>query len=82
MMGIKLQGIATNKIAEFISSADWSIPFRIDSYLPMPGLPWRAPEIQEVEALREKVKTILPKITCLHGDGGRKELAYEIEKIF
>ena len=35
------------KIAQFIASADRHIPFRIDTYLPIQGLPWRKAETSE-----------------------------------
>lgn len=70
------------KIATFIALVDRSISFRIDAYLPISGLPWRAPEVSELEALRDNVKEILPNTTCLHGESGKKELAYEVERLF
>jgi pyruvate-formate lyase-activating enzyme len=70
------------KIAKFIASVDRHIPFRIDAYLPMPGLPWRAVQTSEIEAVRDRVQEMLPNTTCLHGDYGRKMLAYEIERVF
>jgi len=70
------------KIAEFIASVDRHIPFRIDAYLPMPGPPWRAVKTSEIEAVRDRVREALPNTTCLHGDYGRKMLAYEIERVF
>jgi pyruvate-formate lyase-activating enzyme len=70
------------RIADFIVSVDRSIPFRIDSYLPIQGLPWRAPKVEEIRSLTEKVKRILPNTSCLYGDEGRTELAYEVNRIF
>lgn len=70
------------KIAEFIASVDKNIPFRIDAYVPISGLPWRAPEVFEIESLRDQVKTILPNTTYLHGELGKKELAYSVERVF
>jgi len=69
-------------IAQYIASVDRSIPFRIDAYLPIPGLPWRAPEASELAALKERAKAILPATTCLHGEEGKTELAYEVERLF
>ena len=70
------------KIAELISSVDRNIPFHIDAYWPMPGLPWREPSVREIEALRDRLITILPNTTCLHGKTGGEEVAYEMEEVF
>jgi pyruvate-formate lyase-activating enzyme len=70
------------RIADFIASVDRFIPFRIDSYLPIQGLPWRAPKVEGIQSLTEKVKLILPNTSCLYGDEGRTELAYEVNRIF
>jgi pyruvate formate lyase activating enzyme len=70
------------KIAAFVASVDRELPFRIDAYLPIPGLPWRAPSVGEIESLAEKVKEVLPQATCFYGDQGNTPLAYDIEKIF
>jgi pyruvate formate lyase activating enzyme len=70
------------QIAEFIASVDRLIPMRIDAYLPIQGLPWRAPNIEEIQSLAEKAKRILPNVSCLYGDEGRTELAYGVERIF
>ncbi len=70
------------RIADFIASVDRSIPFRIDAYLPIQDLPWRAPTLKELHSLKDKVKDILPNTSCLHGNDGKTPLAYELEKIF
>ena len=70
------------RIAEFIASVNPSIPFRIDAYLPVQGLPWRSPTIEEIQLLRDRVKHVLPNTSCLYGNEGKTELAYEIERIF
>jgi pyruvate formate lyase activating enzyme len=70
------------RIADFVASVDPEIPFRIDAYLPIQGLSWRAPQAHEIHSLAEKVRYILPNTSCLYGDGGKSELAYEVEKIF
>jgi pyruvate-formate lyase-activating enzyme len=70
------------KIAEFIASIDRNIPFRIDAYLPVEGLPWRAPEPSEIEALMERVKEVVPNTTCFYGDAGKTPLVYEVKAIF
>lgn len=70
------------RIADFIASVDRSIPFRIDAYLPIQGMPWRAPTTEEIQSLKERVKHILPNTSCLYGDEGKTPLAYEVERIF
>jgi pyruvate-formate lyase-activating enzyme len=70
------------KIAGFIASVDPEIPFRIDAYLPVPGECWRIPEIEELEALKDKVCSILPRTTCFHGRRGDEPLVYEVKRVF
>ena len=70
------------KIAEFIASVSRDIPFRIDAYLPIPDLPWEAPEVHQIESIAERVKDILPNTTCFYGDEGSTPLVYEIERIY
>jgi len=70
------------RIAAFVAEVDISLPLRIDAYLPIDGLPWQAPEPVVLEDLAEQARKILPNATCFYGDGGRTELAYEIERIF
>jgi len=70
------------RIADFIASVDPAIPFRIDAYLPIQGLPWRAPQAHEIQLLTEKARCMLPNTSCLYGDEGKTELAYEVERIF
>ena len=70
------------RIADFIASVNPEIPFRIDAYLPIQGLPWRAPQAHEIQSLAGKVKSTLPNTSCLYGDEGKTELAYQVERIF
>jgi len=70
------------KIAEFIASVNPDIPLRIDAYFPVPGEGWRAPEIEEIEKLKERVRAILPNATCFHGRQGDEPLAYQVKRIF
>jgi pyruvate-formate lyase-activating enzyme len=70
------------KIAAFIASINPDIPLRIDAYLPVPGECWRTPEVEELEKLKDRVLTILPRATCFHGKWGDEPLAYEVERIF
>ncbi|MCX5826512.1 MAG: radical SAM protein [Deltaproteobacteria bacterium] len=70
------------RIANFIASVDRTIPFRIDAYLPIQGLPWHAPNVEAIHSLTEKVRRILPNASCLYGDDGKTDLAYMMERIF
>lgn len=70
------------RIARFIASVNSGVPLRIDAYLPVPGLSWRAPTVSEIESLASEVREILPSTTCFFGDRGNTPLAYDIEKIF
>ena len=70
------------RIAYFIASVDRSIPFRIDAYLPIQGLPWHAPNVQDIQSLAEKARRILPNTSCFYGDEGKTDLAYPMERIF
>ena len=70
------------RIADFIASVDRSIPFRIDAYLPIQGLPWHAPNVQDINSLAEKARRILPHTSCFYGDEGKTDLAYPMERIF
>ncbi len=70
------------RIAAFIASVDRSIPLRIDAYLPIQGLPWRVPTPEEMQALADRTKQVLPNTACFYGDKGKTELAYEIERIY
>ncbi len=70
------------KVAAFIASINPDIPFRIDAYLPVPGQPWKVPEIEEIEELKDKISKILPQTTCFHGKQGSEPLVYEVKRIF
>ena len=70
------------RIADYVASIDPAIPFRIDAYLPIQGLPWRAPQAHEIQSLADKARRMLPNTSCLYGDGGKTELAYQVERIF
>jgi pyruvate-formate lyase-activating enzyme len=70
------------KIAGFIASIDTRIPFRIDAYVPIPDLPWESPTVAEITALGERISTIFPHTSYFHGEGGKKELVYPVERLF
>lgn len=67
------------KIAEFISSIDPKIMYRIDGYVPVPGMPWRRPKPKEVERAVTVAKRYLREVSCLRGD---EDLRYEVLNIF
>ncbi len=77
-----VDGVEILQIAEFIASVNRDIPFRIDAYLPIPGLSWKAPDVHQIQSITERVKDILPNTTCFYGDEGTTPLAYEIERIY
>lgn len=70
------------KIAAFVASVDPSIPFRIDAYVPIPGLPWESPAVADIAALAKRVSAILPHTTYFHGERGQKKLAYRVERLY
>jgi molybdenum cofactor biosynthesis enzyme MoaA len=70
------------KIAEAVAEVDPALPLRIDAYLPMPGLPWRAPTEAEIRGLAERVRSVLPNTTWLHGRAGELPLAYGVKRVF
>jgi len=70
------------RVAAFIASVNNDIPLRIDAYFTVPGQPWRVPEVDELERLAKKVRTILPNTNCFHGKYGNEPLAYEVRRIF
>ena len=49
---------------------------------PSPVYPGGPRKFSEIESLRDQVKTIFPNTTHLHGELGKKELAYGVERIF
>jgi pyruvate formate lyase activating enzyme len=52
------------KISEFVASVDQAIPFHITSYIPVPGIPWRSPDRQEMQAAVDTAKKHLTNVTC------------------
>ena len=38
------------KISEYVASVDESIPFHMTGYIPVPGLPWMSPSLEEMKA--------------------------------
>jgi len=43
------------KIEDFIFSIDEKIPLIVDSFLPVPGVPWRRPSLEELENLEAEL---------------------------
>jgi pyruvate formate lyase activating enzyme len=46
------------KIAQYVASVDDCIPFHITGYLPVPGIPWMSPSLDEMKAA--------VKVACSH----------------
>jgi pyruvate formate lyase activating enzyme len=38
------------RISEYIASVDETIPFHITGYIPVPGIPWMSPSLEEMKA--------------------------------
>jgi pyruvate formate lyase activating enzyme len=38
------------RISEYVASIDENIPFHITGYIPVPGIPWMSPSIEEMKA--------------------------------
>ena len=41
------------KISEYVASVDEGIPFHITGYIPVPGIPWTSPSLEEMRAAVE-----------------------------
>lgn len=66
------------KIARFIASVSSDIPYRIDSYIPVPEEPWRRPTSREIEKAVDVARKYLRNVSCLKGD---ESLRYKIMKL-
>lgn len=53
------------KVAQFVSSVDPKIPFRIDAYFPVPECPWRAATNAEVEEAADRARKYMENVTIL-----------------
>jgi pyruvate formate lyase activating enzyme len=51
------------KISEYVASVDESIPFHITGYIPVPGLPWMSPSLEEMEAAVNVARKLLKNVT-------------------
>jgi len=51
------------RIAEFVASVDPAIPFHIIGYIPVPGVPWRRPSLEELVEAVELSREHLSKVT-------------------
>jgi pyruvate formate lyase activating enzyme len=51
------------KIAEFVASVDECIPFHVTSYIPVPGIPWRSPSLEDMKAAVRVVCKHLKNVT-------------------
>ena len=54
------------KIAAFIGSLDWHIPFHVLGYIPVPGAPWRRPTDEEMEEAVAIARRYLDAVTFSH----------------
>ena len=51
------------KIARFIAEVDPQIPFHIIGYMPVQGMPWRSPEHEEMEDVKQTAENYLEEVT-------------------
>ena len=60
-----IEGDEIKTVASFIASVDRSIPYRIDSYVPVPGTSWRQPSGEEIFKAVEQANEHLEKVSCI-----------------
>lgn len=63
---IKLDEI--ERIAQFIASINQKIPFRIDGFTPIQGVPWRSASPKEVIKAVQTAKGYLKNVSCIHSE--------------
>ena len=51
------------RISEYVASVDESIPFHITGYIPVPGIPWTSPSLEEMKAAVEVACKHLKHVT-------------------
>ena len=65
---ILIPGVITldeiERISEYVASVDESIPFHITGYIPVPGIPWKSPSIEESKAAVMVARRHLKYVTC------------------
>ena len=52
------------KIVEYVASVDESIPFHITGYIPVPGIPWKSPSLEDTKAAVRVAFKHLKNVTC------------------
>lgn len=52
-----------NRISEYVGSVDESIPFHITGYIPVPGLPWMSPSLEDMKAAVNVASKHLKNVT-------------------
>ena len=52
------------RISEYVASVDESIPFHITGYIPVPGIPWMSPSLEEMKAAVKVACGRLKNVTC------------------
>ncbi len=67
------------RIAAFISSVDFSIPYRIDAYLPVGDNPWRRPTFEEMRGAQGEAQKHLTNVTFI---AGNERLAFGVKRIY
>lgn len=53
-------------VVRFLAGLDRSIPFHIDGYIPIPGLPWKRPTDEEMEEARKLAERYLSHVKSSH----------------
>lgn len=74
-----IDGLETERIAEFIAGVDKSIPHRIDAYIPTGDNPWRRPAPGEIENAASLARKHLQDVSYLTGSEDPK---HEIIRIY
>jgi pyruvate-formate lyase-activating enzyme len=67
------------RIAKFIARCNPKIPYRIDGYIPVDGVPWRAPTTQELIESVAIAKNYLQNVSYL---GKEMQLKHKVVELF
>lgn len=70
-----IEAAEIDRIAEFVASVDPAIPYWLDAYIPVPGMPWRRPTPKEMEQAAAVARRHLQQVSILHGQSGK---GYEV----
>jgi pyruvate formate lyase activating enzyme len=52
------------RISEYVASIDESIPLHLTGYIPVPGIPWMSPSLEEMKVAVKVACKHLKKVTC------------------